>query len=435
MNLANVYTDGRTAEEVLAPKEPQGESAPSSVDKKTVDKKNGVVGGLSTIEKWIDQWIRLPEIGLRFDPFREQFAEEDSRLPLYLVDHGAFSVLWGDWISAVFAPAGGGKTAFRVRLLHACRTREDGRRIFPIPVVDILPSDNALARVTRGAARELLLHLLFSPSTFLSLSQEDRQEVGSLLRASLLADFDFLVDRLEDLVGSIQATADWNRLTELFDPAAAELFSPPSPKKVQRFLEQLKHAAAGEPPSDPTTRFERFKRLLFGPLKYETVYVVIDGVDAHTQDAGQMKEVLKPFIELADGWKRERIFAKFFLPLELRNYMVKSKSSHLLTTDRQFAIIEWSKEELQELIRFRLQAAAEESRAFASLDALCTPALRRTEEALLEAVRPNPRDVVRIVETLFATHVRRAGGPFGRLEPEDLDEAIRLYREQSQKSR
>ena len=394
-----------------------------------VDEEKTIAGVLS-IKDWIDRWIQLPEIGLRFDPFREECAENEPKLPMYLVDHDVFPKLWGDWVSAVFAPAGGGKTAFRIRLLHACRTGEDGRRIFPISILSPSPGQNVVEAALQGAAQELLLHLLYTPSAYLSLRSSEQQEIVAFFQTDLLYDYSFLLRRLNEIVSTARTAEDWDRLTGLFgqlDPAAAGLFAPPPSGEVERFLEKLSELPSRELSGDAASRFRWLKELVLGPLGYEAIYVLVDGVDEAIKERRLIEKFLLSVIEW--GKTQERVFIKLFLPLEWKEFLVE-KSIFPLTGDEQFAIIKWSKDALQELIRSRLQAAAEESRAIASLDALCTPALRGTEEALLEVVQPNPRDVVRIVETLFEVHVERMRGPYGRLEPEDLDAAIHWYREQ-----
>jgi hypothetical protein len=384
--------------------------------------------GISLTEK-IDEWLRQPEIGLRFDPFRERDAGSDPRLPLYLVDHGAFTTLWGDWPSFIFAPAGGGKTAFRVRLTHACRAGEDRRRIFPIVLATLDPTVPFFESLTQGAASELLLHLLYFPPRFLALDDDVQRSVRRALEENLVESLEHRLGQIEELLDRIRENRDWDLLAETFDPAVCGLFAPPTVPEVQDLIAVLRSLPPSHPAerADPQTRFDEFQSLL-KTLDYEAAYLLVDGVDAYAEaqrDPAAAVETLQPLLGRTLEWAEMGIYVKYFLPLELRESL-QERAPFLLTNCDFAAIIKWVPDALREVISRRIQAAAGEYRAVTSLDALCTPALRRAEDELLRVARPFPRDLVMLVEQMFVEHVRRVGS-HDRLEPEDLDAAIRWY--------
>ena len=385
---------------------------------------------ITELEDQVDKWLRQPEIGLRFDPFRVRDAGNDQRLPLYLVDHGAFATLWGDRPAFVFAPAGGGKTAFRIRLTHACRAEEDRRRIFPVVLTALDPSAPLFASLTQAAASELLLHLLYSPHRFLAHDDDVRRSIRRALDENLVQSLEHRLDQIAELLDRIEEDGDWNLLAETFDPAACGLFSPPTLPEVRDMIAALRSLPPFPPEeqADSQTRFDRFHTLLQS-LDYEAVYLLVDGIDAYLEtqrDPAAAVEALQPLLGRTLEWSERDIYVKYFLPLELRKPL-RERASFLLTNRDNVAIIEWTPDTLREVIGRRLQAAAGEYRAITSLDALCTPALRGAEDELLQTARPFPRDLVMLVEQMFIEHVQRVGS-HGRLEPKDLDAALEWYR-------
>jgi len=115
----------------------------------------------SILRAWLD-WL-----GLRFNPFQSLDAAADTRLGEYLVEHEVLASIWGDWNSFVFAPAGGGKTALRVRTSQACWVGQATNHPFPISYLPPFllwlhthPSlDEHLAAISQAGAIRLLLAL------------------------------------------------------------------------------------------------------------------------------------------------------------------------------------------------------------------------------------------------------------------------------------
>jgi len=385
-------------------------------------------GATLSPEEQIDEWLRKPEIGLRFDPFRIRDAGSDPRLSWYLVDHGAFTRLWGDRPSFVFAPAGGGKTAFRVRLTHACRAGEGARLIFPVVVAALDPTRPCELLLTQAAASELLFHLLYFPQRFITRNGNLQPSIRDFLDENLETVLKHRLDQLDDLLDAIQADHNWERLAESFDPAAGNLTSPPPVAMARQMIASLRAPLSSvSRQAGPSDHFNQLHALL-REMGYQAIYVLVDGVDAYpeAQRGPAAIEALRPLLEHTAEWAGEHIYVKYFLPVELLNPM-QTGYADLLTNLADVAIINWDAGTLREVISRRLMAASEEYRAVSSLDALSTPALRDAESELLQIARPLPRDLVLLVEQMFVEHVLRVG-PQGRLEPADLDAAIRWYR-------
>lgn len=373
-----------------------------------------------SVEQWLD-WL-----GLRFDPFREADASKDIRLHEYLVAHETFKAIRGDDVSFVFAPAGGGKSAFRVRLARACRVGENGRRLFPI--VYMLPETVVLAAeagrwqahisgILRAAAFELLLRLAYRPHEFTELALSVRQMIRFLLEQGLPGP-------LAHFLGQLEIPAHLPRLAQSYDPTA-RWPKPPSIEALHDFRQAMERTPPVAKEAIPANEFEAWLALLTGPLGFEAVYLLLDGVDAYPEtmrDAEQTQALLLPLLERADKRAIGRLFLKAFLPLELAPVLKESFPS--LTSKASTGIMEWTPELLIALLRSRVEAATET--APASLDMLCHPGLRNAESLVVQAVEPLPREVLVFVERMFFEHVRRVG-PTGKLSHEDVEAARRWY--------
>ena len=376
----------------------------------------------------VDQW--LATLGLRFDPFRRLNADYDDRIHEYLVGHETFEAIRGNDVSFVFAPAGGGKSAFRVRLARACRVGEQGRRIFPI--VYLLPGTVILAKkehllqvhlraIFRAAAFELLLRLAYRPHEFTALDGSTQQTIRVLLEQGLPSP-------LPHILAQMETPDDLSRLAQSYDPTA-RWPNAPNAKMLREFRQNI----LGIPlppelpaPSDDLNRWLiLWLDLLLGPMGFEAVYLLLDGVDAYPEtlrDGRYTIAVLSPLLKQAAKWAKRLMFLKAFLPLELEPELRKSFPE--LLSRASVGIVKWTPELLVALLRSRVEAATET--APASLDMLCHPGLRGADELVIRAVKPLPREVLAFVERMLFEHVRRFRAE-GKLTREDLEADHRWY--------
>jgi len=374
----------------------------------------------------------LKSMGLNRDPFAVLDAGQDPDIPAYLVDHADFEKMWGDWPAFVFAPAGGGKTAFRARLARACRVGEDGRRIFPIvyrrlPAPDEITQDSHgqsvhLKNVLRQAAQELLF---LSAYRALELNALDE---GTLVALRRILD-ENLPSPLDDYLTRLHHFGDLSLLANEFDRTASHLINPPGPQDVNRFCERLAHIpASSSSEQSPEQRFEELVQFVLGPLRFEAIYLLVDGVDAYPEtrrDSNAAISVMQWLLDNATEWAARRIFVKFFLPVELDQVLSRQFPS-LLTPPVKIAIIQWTANDLVQVIRRRLGVAS--AGMFDSLDAISSPGLRGAEKTLARRARPPvPREALVLTERLLVEHVQQSQGR-GKLEPEDLEAVEEWYR-------
>jgi len=391
----------------------------------------GILSGWRNVvknEEIIDEWLR--SLGVQFDPFRILNAGEDNRLHEYLVSHKTFEAIQTDRISFIFAPAGGGKSAFRVRLARACRTGEAGRRLFPIfyalPQTVIQSAEQArfsahLRAILAAAAQELFLRLAYRPHEFTGLDQTNRQTVRFLLEYSLPGSLQHRLDQL-------QTAADLPSLAQPYDPTA-HWPKPPTPTVIREFCRAVETTTPAAKRISPNDAFNLWQELLLESLGFEAVYLLLDGVDAYPETLTGGQEalaVLRPLLEWAGDLSGKKVYLKAFLSAELEAPLTEAFPA--LITKANIARIEWTPELLANLLKRRLETATEA--APASLDMLAYPGMRNTDQRVVEAVKgkPFPREVLSFVERLFLEHIQRVGQPAGKLTRQDLEAADAWYR-------
>jgi hypothetical protein len=371
------------------------------------------------ISEKVQDW--LSQVGLgEVNPFEHLDAGADPDLSKYLVRHDVFRIIWDDYPSLLFAPAGGGKSAFRVRLTYACRVGEDERRVFPIPYLapELTASslDEHLEAILKSAAQELFLALVYRPARFEALNGIGRLKVRRALDQNAPGLLRYYLPQVERAGGLTP-------LVEAFAPSAAHLPAPPSPYEVRALCAALERMPSPTDIPPVSQRFQDLLDLLLNILDFNAVYLLVDGVDAFLEtvfDPTQAVAMLNPLLEQMRAWSEQGLYLKCFLPLELRSIWPDE-----LTKRAKFATITWGREGLIDVLHARLRTASRG--AFDSLDAISAPSLRNAEVELLDIIPLIPRELLVLINRVIEEHVQRAG-PTGALEPEDVRAAKAQYR-------
>jgi hypothetical protein len=369
------------------------------------------------------------DVGLQFNPFQEAFfdAGADPYLPYYLVGRRDFANIWGDWPSFLFAPAGGGKTAFRVRLAYACRIGVDGRRIVPViykpryaPGAPV-SLDTHCHYLCNQAALELLLTLVHQPARYLAQPAETQQLCRAMLHANLHRDLDYYLDGLAGEPGPADKLAF---LAEIVDPTATRLPGHATPDELTALCDSLVQSPGALPTyPDAVIRFKALAHFLRNTLGYQAVYILVDGVDAFYETYHQPSEaanLIMPLIEQIDGWRADNIYLKFFLHQELYDHMLS-----VLSSCENCVTIEWTDEMLVNLLRERLRAAS--AGDLSSFDDMGDAELSDTEQQLVAQLEsPLPREALVLASRLLLAYRNRAEGG-DKLSRDDLNSAVAHY--------
>lgn len=380
----------------------------------------------------LKEW--LTQIGLKLNPFRYIDAGEDPFIPFYLIDHHQFEKINSDQPSFVFAPAGGGKTAFRVRLARECRAGWNKRRIFPIVFKPTEPGNpnrdkkqvvRQQADLLRYAARELFLYLAYSPYALNEM--DDALQKAFLQTVSWDLDFPigFYLDQMKT-AGSLEP------LLAAFDPTARSLPNPPDKEDILHLYKKLNRYQPELEKPDNEHRLEALFDLILNRLKFEAIYILVDGVDAFLETGNNPQNALLSVSWLLDhalAWSERGIYTKYFLPIEIKTFVKETNDFRLLTSKSQVTTIKWDADALSEVIRRRLQEAS--GGKFDSLAAISDRALRasgRTPEELLigelrRQKKLSPRSLIKAMDRLFVCHVQNNEQEREKLTPQDLTAA------------
>lgn len=379
-------------------------------------------------EAALENWLR--SVGLRFDPFIALNAAEDPHLSQYLVGHGQFAHIWGDWIAWLFAPAGGGKTAMRVRVSQACWVGQAPNRPFPIPYElpylrwEGLPLslNDHLGALGSAGSRALLLALAHRPHWLLDRDRSAQRAIHRALSWNLPGPLSTYVDLCRD-------TGDLTQLrTALNLGPALALPEPPKPDTLRAWCQALKAIPAVEGrPESASARWRALRKALLEALQVRSVYILLDGLDAAPEtylDAENVAAVLEPLVSHLSRWAEQRIYVKGFLPLEAQQALQRRFPDAFAA--RRCTFLTWSPALLSEVIRRRVYVASEG--AFGSLDAIASPGLRDVETLLVEVVEPLPREMLVLTRDMLQFHVQRVGNT-DHLEEQDVEEAIQQYKD------
>lgn len=366
-------------------------------------------------------WLKWA--GFRFDPFGPLDAAADPHLSEYLVGHHIFARVWGDGISWVFAPAGGGKTALRISVMQACWVGPETNCPFPIPYIPPFlvwghahPSaEEHLEALVRAGAIALFLVLAYRPYWFFRLDRSGRQRVAGLLSQNLPGPLPLYLERC-------RIAANPYALSEILDPAFV-LRNPPDPEAMLEWCDALDAASGESSPSSPAEWWAELKDVL-RMLAFPAIYVLVDGLDGAPETIASPQAIahcLEPLLQWAEEWAEERIFLKAFLPTEAQSPLGERFPE--IFTPARVSTINWTPDLLAEVVRRRVYVATEGT--FGSLDALASPALRDIETLLAKTVHPLPREMLLITRRLIEEHIRRGGG--GLFDLEDLYATIQWY--------
>ena len=398
--------------------EPQ--NSPSTPLNPAVEEPPDQVTGDSLLHAWLD-WL-----GLHFDPFLPLDAAADPHLSDYLVGHEAFAAVWGDWASFVFAPAGGGKTALRVRTAQACRVGQETNRPFPIPYIPPFlawghtsPSlDDHLAALARAGATQLLLALAYRPHWLLRLNDPAIRHVRNILSWNLPGPLPRYLELLRQ-------SSSPQPLRTTLDPTFV-LSDPPDSATLSRLCDALTSLPPDHSSPPPAkARWEALRLSLLEQFGFRSIYVLLDGLDAAPETAGDPQAAvssISPLLPLLLEWSAQRVFVKSFLSLETQSFIEAHPSAPL--TKAQTAVIHWNPSLLAEVVRRRVYVASEG--AFGSLDAITSPALRDVETMLAQAVVPLPREMLVLTRRVLIEHVHRSGSR-GKIQEADVEGAIDWY--------
>jgi hypothetical protein len=219
-----------------------------------------------------------------------------------------------------------------------------------------------------------------------------------------------------------------------FDPTARSLPNPPDEEDILYLCKKLTHYIP-EPEKPPEAyRLELLFDLIRNKLKFEAIYIMVDGVDAFLETGHNPRNALLSVSWLLDNalaWSERGVYTKYFLPREIQPFVLETPAFRPLTSKSKIITIKWDADALSEVIRRRLQEAS--GGEFDSLAAVSDRALRASgrspEEILISDLRRHkrlsPRSLIRAMDRLFARRVQSEQA-HEKFTPQDL-KAVREW--------
>ena len=357
----------------------------------------------------------LANYGFTYNPFAIWESSDDPHLARHIVvGNDAYSIAWEDKGAALFAPAGGGKSALRLYTAHSSWQLTGFHRPFPVTCL-LTPSAfrTPLAReaitslLVNQMASSLLVDCLLHPEGFLDLSLSRKRQVAAYLRAYLPFSLEFGRERVEQAAGLTSLLAVLDASARLVERAPLEM--------VHDALDQLLALSAPRLPSTPTlAQLHDFTHLLLDDLGYRSLYLLLDGIDGTAESShavGAAYPWLEAILEHLASLPTLNAWLKGFFPQETMAHLAP-----LLGTDRaamRIIEIRWTAPALAEMLKRRVWCATEGMSN--SLTAFSTPELRDVERILVTQpeVEPLPREVLAFTQSVldaFESRVRSTAG-------------------------
>lgn len=378
-----------------------------------------------TLTQPMDRWLAYH--GFRFNPFVNLEASFDPYLYRYMVHLNAFDALWHNQPTLVFEPRGGGKTTLHIRILQTCYTGQATNRPFPISYFPFFlqwghtqPTlEDHLQAILTSGAKQLLITLLYRPHWFLRLDQSDRQMIVALLNRDLPGQLNHYLQLL-----SVPNALDLVQRSLRVSPV---IRLPSNHANLAGILSAILELPQVRDQSSLAMRWEKFAHVILNILKLDSIYLLIDGLDAVQETASDSMALInacKHLWQRVDDWANEKVFVKAFLPSEAQGILFEQHKAELHSAS--IANVEWSSVLLQQMLTERVIAATDG--ATGGLYALAQPDLQHLEEQIIEIPPRLPREVLSLTTAILNAHVQRSGVK-GKLDQGDFLHGVEQYRQ------
>ncbi|MBX3054354.1 MAG: hypothetical protein KF753_22970 [Caldilineaceae bacterium] len=394
-----------------------GSLLPPSAPNDDGDSKN-IGGTTKSSEEAIETW--LSQFGFFYNPFRDTDAERDEHLSNYFVEHPNFDNLAQLENSLVFARTGDGKTVLRLRLQSLYREDLLRNHVFcfsytiPQEVAENPPHDilGHLPHILTASVRHAFV-LLAAHGNDLGILEDNPAFAG--IFASYFDQYLGTTLWLDDLYEALE-TNSIDPIVKNVKPTFDDLDLPSGWLTVNtiwlhQWIDLLENVQERSSLAvDTTKRWQEWESLL-QRAGFQALLLLIDGIDVNpspkdlssSQMPGErMRTMAVPFVEAIQGkWFGENTYVKLFLPMDTFNLLAGT-----LHRNDPIAIIQWSRDELRQLLAARLQAAT--GGAVTDLIQLVEEDVHPLfSEWLLAFANFSPRYLLHVLQQILHAHVTR----------------------------
>jgi len=368
----------------------------------------------------MDELKFYKSLGLNANPFQYTNADEEDNLPAYFIPPPYFTSVWGDprrpSSCIIFAPRGGGKSAQRKMIefkssdstvLAIQYSRFELERGQSLEQCDL---EYHLKNIIRISLTAFLMIFHEKQICHLSFDSTERKHIKSLCEYYL---YDLKTDEIINAANSIMTPLDkakeflkrnvWainSIIDSVFDKIGIKAASRPNKEGVN--IEK------------PSKHHLEIVINLIRSLGYESIYILIDKVDethVTTNDSEASFKLIESIIRDLDLLQMKHICFKFFLWDKLQIFYIEYARPDRI----QDFHLNWTRNELNKMIRLRLQAYSEESRLvnFHDLFNIDKEHKDLIGNIIVTFSQGSPRDMIRICRRLVVEQLRLSENPTG----------------------
>jgi len=400
-----------------------------------------------TLSLRLGSWLR--QVGFtNGNPFATSEADREHRLlPEFFVDTGHYDLIWGDpdipQTALIFAPRGGGKTAYRVMVQSQCCPADPRSDVLAVlhtyfePILarvgtpEGVDAESHIRMILKGGVRALLDTLCRYQERAEDFPRHQRSRLAWFLRRfapgevgpikvltrlrSVRQEFDPSWDSFRQSVREV-------RLRELL--ACSDLLEDP----VARFLGDVVDSIPEplDPQSPPHRLLAGFVDLARSS-ELKTVYILMDRLDEAPETANDPEMIvnlLEPLLASLPIMETPGAAFKIFLP---RLVFEPLRVCRTVRLDRLGVYgIEWEDRLLAEMLSRRLLAYS--NGRIRSLAQICTsPLAEFIDQKMVEWADGSPRQMLRLGNLFFRVHVSRPGEISLLLTDEDWGKACTAF--------
>lgn len=360
-------------------------------------------------------------MGLKWDPFATAVAEQElafsasvtldeqirSQTPLTFFispkinEKPILSLLQKPQPAVVFGVPGQGKTTLRLALTALSRRTQRNRLVvtFTIPQnLEGKPSWEMFApQLSKQGAVDLFVQIVEHFNPILDKPTDEQIKALADVLAFAGRPLARLIHRIvtrPELDGRLGLADRWHAVDRL--PVRMVQRTPALLQLIENIAEQMKRV--------PTRASGDWQRLVevANMWGFEEIFVLIDGVDTWHRSREEMWVLIEPFLHQLPTWENGRIYGKFFLPTSLKENVLSLWPKE---DTNQLIELQWSKEQLSQLLHARLAAGGSRR---VNLNGFVHPEWQvDLTEMLIEAAQGSPRQLLKMTSALIDAHLTR----------------------------
>ncbi|MBN1177749.1 MAG: winged helix-turn-helix transcriptional regulator [Anaerolineae bacterium] len=371
----------------------------------------------------------LQQIGfVNGNPFATSEADRETRLlPEFFVDTGYYHLVWGDetvpQTTLLFAPRGGGKTAYRVMLQDQCCPASVDSNVLAVQYTSFEFALRELGERGRIDVETHIRKILWNglPVLWDALCKNrkraadfpaaQRDQLGGWLKQFAPASIEpaQVLVRIQSVEPEFKPS--WSDFREHVQSGRLrELVSPVGNPVVQLIADVVESDATfSSNPLSASELLEGFVRLVQASTEIQAVYVLLDRLDETTETADSPETIvalLEPLLANLTLVEMAGLAFKLFLP---RSVLSALRSRRTIRMDRfEIYDIEWEDRLLVEMLRKRLLTYSNSK--IQTLAQICaSPLAESIDQEIVKWVDGSPRQLLQLGKLLFQVHVDRPG--------------------------